>query len=184
MTKKESILSAALKLLSAQGLHATPMSAIAKEAGTGMGTIYNYFPNKEVLINALYVKIKEEEKHIFTNFDPTKPLKPQFAAYYHSAIQFFVDHPAYFQFMEQVQASPMITDASRAVGYEAIDTVLVLIEKGKADQVIKRIATQELLLFIGGTIVAYLRLHFRENAKSTTALNNQLKMVWDAIQRS
>ncbi len=183
MTKKASILSAALQLLSTQGLHATPMSAIAKEAGTGMGTIYNYFPNKEILINALYVKIKEEEKHIFTNFDPNKALKPQFAAYYRRAIQFFVDHPAYFQFMEQLQASPMITDASRAVGYEAIDAVLALLEKGKADKVIKSISTEELLQFIGGTIVAYLRLHFRENSELAPSLKNQLKMVWDAIQR-
>ena len=53
MTKKENILSAALSLLTQKGVHNTPMSAIAKSAGTGMGTIYNYFPNKELLINEI-----------------------------------------------------------------------------------------------------------------------------------
>ena len=64
MNKRASIQLAALKLLAVNGLHATPMSAIAKEAGTGMGTIYNYFPNKEVLINSLYVSVKEAERQV------------------------------------------------------------------------------------------------------------------------
>jgi AcrR family transcriptional regulator len=40
---------AAMKLLVDRGIQATPMSAIAKAAGTGMGTIYNYFATKEDL---------------------------------------------------------------------------------------------------------------------------------------
>jgi AcrR family transcriptional regulator len=44
--KKEQIIKAAMKLLTERGVQATPMSAIAKAANTGMGTIYNYFATK------------------------------------------------------------------------------------------------------------------------------------------
>ena len=47
-----------MTLLIENGVQGTPMSAIAKEANTGMGTIYNYFPTKEDLINSTYIYIK------------------------------------------------------------------------------------------------------------------------------
>ena len=52
MTKKEAIIAAALELLVEKGVHNTPMSEIAKAAGTGMGTIYNHFSCKEEIIIA------------------------------------------------------------------------------------------------------------------------------------
>jgi TetR/AcrR family transcriptional regulator, repressor of fatR-cypB operon len=55
--KKLQIIHAAMKLLIANGVQATPMSAIAREANTGMGTIYNYYATKEELINAIYIFI-------------------------------------------------------------------------------------------------------------------------------
>jgi len=40
------------------------MSAIAKAANTGMGTIYNYFTTKEELINSIYLYIKRLRHHV------------------------------------------------------------------------------------------------------------------------
>jgi len=182
MTKKEAILSASLKLLATKGVHATPMSAIAKEAKTGMGTIYNYFPNKEVLINAIYISIKQDEKLLFSAFNISKPLKTQFEEYYRIAIQFYINNPLYFQFIEQIQASPIITKESKEYGYEAITSVLELIEKGKEERVIKHIATDELMQFIGGTIISFLRLYFQEGNQESFSLSNHLRMIWDAIK--
>ncbi len=182
MSKKEAILEAALRLLTKNGVHATPMSAIAKEAGTGMGTIYNHFPNKNVLINALYVSIKNQEKTIFVAFNDQESLRTQFEEYYAKVIQFFIEHPEYFKFMEQLQASPIITIESKAKGFEAISIVLELIESGKKRRVIKNIETEELMQFIGGTILSYLRLYFQEDRKGKLSLTNQLKMVWDGLK--
>lgn len=182
MNKKDAILEAALRLLTEKGVHATPMSAIAKEAGTGMGTIYNYFPNKDALINSLYVQIKNHEKTIFVAFNDQEPLRTQFEAYYATSIQFFIDNPLYFKLIEQLQASPIITTESKATGYEAIYFALELIENGKKRRVIKDIETKELMQFIAGTIIAYLRLHFQEDKKAKPSLSNQLEMVWDALK--
>ncbi|WP_316927874.1 TetR/AcrR family transcriptional regulator [Croceivirga radicis] len=63
MNKKQIILSSALELLVEKGVHNTPMSAIGKAAKTGMGTIYNYFPNKEALINEIYTDIKKKKNY-------------------------------------------------------------------------------------------------------------------------
>mgnify|MGYP000427431344 CR=1 FL=1 len=182
MNKRASIQLAALKLLAVNGLHATPMSAIAKEAGTGMGTIYNYFPNKEVLINSLYVSVKEAERKVFAPFQEETPIKTQFEEYYQAAVQFYVDNPLYFRFVEQIQASPIITKESKDIGFESIREVLKLVEKGKQDRIIKHLRAEELMQFVGGTILSFMKYHFDREGQEPMSLANQLRMVWDAIK--
>ena len=58
--KREAILAAALRLIARLGLHAAPMSAVAREAGVAAGTLYLYFPSKEAMINALYLEVLED----------------------------------------------------------------------------------------------------------------------------
>lgn len=182
MSKREAILSSALQLLTEKGVHNTPMSAIAKAAGTGMGTIYNYFPNKEVLINEIYVSIKEKEKSAYLDFKADKPIRTQFEDYFTSIIDFFIDNPTYFEFMEQLQASPIITRESREEAAKSVDTVRQLLIKGKEERIIKDIETDELFLFIGGAVLSYLRYYFNQRETKKVSLKNQKQMVWDAIK--
>ncbi|HVP28027.1 MAG TPA: TetR/AcrR family transcriptional regulator [Myxococcota bacterium] len=52
-TRRAQILDAALRLWMRQGFHATPVDAVAREAGVAKGTIYLYFPTKEAMLAAL-----------------------------------------------------------------------------------------------------------------------------------
>ena len=60
MDKRELLLEAATKLFVERGLHATPTSAISKEAGVSAGILFHYFKTKDNLIDELYVSIKKE----------------------------------------------------------------------------------------------------------------------------
>ena len=181
--KRKKILKAALKLLVENGLHATPVSAIAKAAGTGMGTIYNYFESKEVLINVIYTEIKAEEQQLLAQFDEQVPIKIQFERYYNSVIDFFIENPLYFQFMEQLHASPIITEESRAAGYQTITPMIHMLEKGQQERIIKSIAVDEILQYLGGTVFSYLRHYHQKPAiDKQSTLNNLLQMVWDGVK--
>ncbi|MGP1990968.1 TetR/AcrR family transcriptional regulator [Zobellia laminariae] len=182
MNKKDSILQSALELLVEKGVHNTPMSAIAKNAGTGMGTIYNYFPTKDVLINELYVNIKKQEDTVFPDFDTTRPIKTQFEAYLRDIILFFIDNAQYFMFMEQVRASPIITEESKKVGITTVLPVYDLINKGKEERIIKDIETDELIQFMGGAVVSYLRWYHTQEHTNSSSIQNQVNMTWDAIK--
>ena len=50
MTKEEIIIHAGIKLFQEKGFAATTVSAVAKEAGIGKGTVYGYFKSKEELL--------------------------------------------------------------------------------------------------------------------------------------
>ncbi len=60
--KKELIIRAAIKLFAQKGFSRTTISDIAEAAGTGKGTIYDYFETKdEIINNSFYFFIKELE---------------------------------------------------------------------------------------------------------------------------
>ena len=65
--RKEEILNAALELFARQGVNHTTMQDIALKAGISKGLIYNYFTNKEDLLNEL---IKSFINHLYDYFDP------------------------------------------------------------------------------------------------------------------
>ncbi|GGP18320.1 TetR/AcrR family transcriptional regulator [Silvimonas iriomotensis] len=54
----ETILQATARVLSERGLAGTNTNAVAERAGVSVGSVYQYFPNKEALINALH------ERHV------------------------------------------------------------------------------------------------------------------------
>ena len=64
--KREAILGAALRLIARSGLHDTPMSAVAREAGVAAGTLYLYFSSKDAMINALYLEVLEDRSRALT----------------------------------------------------------------------------------------------------------------------
>lgn len=158
------------------------MSEIAKAAGTGMGTIYNYFPNKEALINAIYLRIREREEALFLEVDTDKPIKSQFENYLTVLIEFFIEHPSYFQFMEHLHASPIITKENKAREGKSEEMVALLLKKGQKEKIIKNVGIDELMMFIGGTISAYLRWYFTKQKAKPSSLKNQIQMVWDGIK--
>ncbi len=183
MTKKDAILKAALELLVEKGVHNTPMSEIAKAAGTGMGTIYNYFPNKDILINQIYIDIKEKEEAVFLAVDTDKAIKIQFEHYLTVLIEFFIEHPSYFKFLEQLEASPIITKENKVRGGKSVELVSIVLKKGQQDRIIKIVAVEELLMFIGGAISSYLRWYFSQSKRKKSSLKNQIQMVWDGIKK-
>ncbi|MEJ0034908.1 MAG: TetR/AcrR family transcriptional regulator [Gammaproteobacteria bacterium] len=58
-TKRDQLLRAALELFAANGLN-VPTAKVAAAAGVANGTLFNYFPTKQDLIDALYLDIKRE----------------------------------------------------------------------------------------------------------------------------
>ena len=58
-TNRERILTAAREAF-AEGGESTALEEIARRAGVGIGTLYRHFPNRQALLEALYVDEVEE----------------------------------------------------------------------------------------------------------------------------
>jgi AcrR family transcriptional regulator len=61
-TYRDAIVQAAERVFSRSGFYVTRMADIAKEAGVGVGTLYNYFDSKELIFSEILVSRHEEFK--------------------------------------------------------------------------------------------------------------------------
>ncbi len=182
--KKEQIIIAAMKLLVEKGVQATPMSAIAKAAHTGMGTIYNYFATKEELINAIYLHIKQSEiKLVLKSIDPEASLKSRFLDFYTAFIRFYLKYPESFAFMDQLQNSPIIQPATKAAGEAAFQPIFELIRQGQAEGIIKKMEMEGILYFLAGSITTFVRWMLNKAPEERTLhIEQQIRMAWDALK--
>jgi AcrR family transcriptional regulator len=68
----EKVLAAAREAF-AEGGEATSLEEIARRAGVGIGTLYRHFPNRQALLEALYVNEVEELSRSAEQFDGLDP---------------------------------------------------------------------------------------------------------------
>ncbi len=71
--RRNAILVAATKLIAVQGLGA-PTAKIAKAAGIADGSLFTYFPDKDDLLNQLYVELKMELREAVLALTPGREL--------------------------------------------------------------------------------------------------------------
>ena len=67
--RRKEILAAARRCFSVRGFHATGMAHIAKEFGMSAGHIYNYFPSKNAIIEAI---VQEGMEEFYANHEAFK----------------------------------------------------------------------------------------------------------------
>ena len=72
--KPEKILDAAMSVFADQGVGVST-AKIAAVAGVSNGTLFNYFPTKQALIDALYVSIKTDLGEAVGEFDDAEPIE-------------------------------------------------------------------------------------------------------------
>ena len=68
----EKVLTAA-RAAFAEGGESTSLEEIARRAGVGIGTLYRHFPNRQALLEALYVNEVEEVCHSAARLDEADP---------------------------------------------------------------------------------------------------------------
>mgnify|MGYP000173943062 FL=1 len=105
--KRRHILHTAMKLFNEYGFHATPTSKIAKKSKISVGTLFNYFPTKEALIQEIYIHVKIHSRKVFIqqleeNFSEHDNLKSM----WRTVIKWGIDNPEEFHYLELFCSSP------------------------------------------------------------------------------
>jgi len=112
--KKTAIMDAALRLFTERGFHGTSTAEISKEAGVATGTLFNYFPTKEDLINSLYFKVKGQlSQSMGKEIEARSTFQDKFRKIWSNLIEWGVDNQEEFLFVGQFCSSPYITKFTR-----------------------------------------------------------------------
>ena len=106
MDKKQQLLEVATKLFVERGFHATPTSAITKEAGVSAGILFHYFKTKEDLIIAIYIKLKEEYANaIIVDINKFKAGRSKLRLIWSNSWNWGLENPIKYLFLVQLDNS-------------------------------------------------------------------------------
>jgi len=173
-----------LKLLSEHGFHGTPISLIAQSAGVGAGTIYRYFSNKEELINELFKEIKRNIiKAMLTNYREEGTYKERFKHLWKNMLEFFINHPKEFQFIEQHRYAPYMSNLTREESFMILSPIMMFFIESKGAKAIKDLPLYTIIALLYGPIVSLLKQHIDNNQTLTNErIEQAVNACWDAIR--
>jgi AcrR family transcriptional regulator len=183
--KRQRISQAALKLITENGFHGTPVLLIASVAGVGAGTIYRYFANKEAIINDLYDRI-QKELHAATmaNIPADVSVRDEFYLKWRNILQYHLEHPYEAKFLEQFTASPFINPALIEEKDRRNSNLKVLIARGIASGAIREIGYHTITVLMWGTVRQLHQLQASGVQQVTEDLINDIfQVVWDGMRR-
>lgn len=183
MEKKEQIILKAIQLLVAKGEHSTPMSLIAKEANTGMGTIYSYFPSKEDLINECYSYLRQKQQMSIRLLSNDAGVKHLIQSYCRNAIAYMMDNPTEYLFLKQFYFSPLLREDVRQKDQTFFTPIIRVVEQGQKEGYIKNIPSVELFYFALGGVRSFISYALLTNIHvSNEMIERQVALVWDTLK--
>jgi len=125
--KRQAILAAAIEVFAAHGLGAAT-AKIAGRAGVSEGTLFNYFSNKDALLNALYLVLKGELSEVMLpGFPDDQDLRSKTSHIWRCYIGWGVDQPDKRKCMALLSLSDRVGDETRKramVGFAQINQVI------------------------------------------------------------
>lgn len=185
--KREDIIRAAMDLIAAQGFHGAPMSMIAENAGVGVGTIYRYFENRDVLIKSIYKEIEERLVAYLTKNCPSgEPVRAYFFHIAEGLVTYFIQNPMDFKYSEQFHYSPFGEAHRRNRIFESAgqpNIFMELYERGLSQQKIKNLPPTVFFNLAFAPIVWSLRDHILGMVAIDDSLARLLvASCWDSIK--
>ncbi len=184
-TKRTDILLATRDLVFEQGLQSVAMSQISQRGGVGMGTIYNYFANKETLVNALFAQLAQDHSDAGQlNLNTTADVKEQFIQIGVNLLTFGISDTRNTIVYDQLSNSPYIQREVRMKDYGLDGTLYRLLVDAKRHNHIKNLPFDLLAHIYYGCINGALRAHIAGKTMLSPQLIQQSALVsWDSIKR-
>lgn len=132
------ILDVAEQLFIAEGYDSTTTNAIAAQAKVPIGSLYQFFPDKAAILQALAVRYTELLHQRFTALQTAKPAQVPLSTYIEQVIdatsQFFTDYPGYHAIFMQMQGKmPDLEAIEEAADAQYIQDLAYFLAQSGAD---------------------------------------------------
>ena len=181
-----------MELIAENGFHGSPMAMIAARAGVGIGTIYRYFDNKDVLIMEVHKEIETRLNQFLNRDYPLgQSIRRRLDHYYIGLVRFFFNHPVEFRFLGQFYDSPYGVEIRRdKIFARASDncggneSIRSLFDQGIAAGEIKDLPIVVLFSIFIGSLISLTRDHILGFIElDDRMLQRTADACWDALKR-
>jgi AcrR family transcriptional regulator len=175
----EKIVAVAADAFAAQGFDATKMEAIASEAGTSIGSVYQFFANKRSLFGAVAQRCLERSREAFASrLSPEAIARPWRELLDEMVDTFAVLHrqdPAFRAVMANIQLYEDYAEADQAMMQEFTQTTAAII--GVWAPGVETARRSVMASIVVNTIGAFLVTSSRTDALPFDALLAELKLM-------
>lgn len=131
--RRHAILSAATRVIASQGLSA-PTATIAREAGVSNGSLFLYFDTKAVLLNELYVGLKDEMgAAAITGLPADAEPREQILHMWTQWLRWAITNPDKRRTLAQLQVADDITVDSHQLVSQSAWGMAEVLERGRAN---------------------------------------------------
>jgi len=165
-SKELRLIESAIELFATDGYWNTSTTRITQHANVAAGTLYNYFENKEELIDEVFTQIRSESlKYVLEGYPDDGTVKECFEHIWFRYIDWGVKNPERYKLLLQIRISNLISTETRERRAEDLDIIYNLFERGVADGLFSRISSR------------YFSAHFQANigAAMSYAISAELR---------
>ncbi|AZN41402.1 TetR/AcrR family transcriptional regulator [Paenibacillus albus] len=185
MSKKQDIMTATLDLIHEEGLQSVTFAKLFKRANVGSGTIYNYFANKEDLVNEVYKESRNQMgEYLLQGYDAEASLYERFKCLQMNRLRFGMHFPKRFLFIDSYSFSPYIARELRSAedSYNSSQVVQDLIIEGQRQGVIKEMDSHLCHQLVHGIISSILKGYYVEKYPlNELQIQQIIEASWKAI---
>jgi AcrR family transcriptional regulator len=185
--KRTAILEAALKLFTERGFHGTSTAQISKEAGVATGTLFNYFPTKEYLINSLYFEVKGDLSHAMgKDIEVESTFKDKLKKIWSNLVKWGVETQEEFLFVGQFCSSPYITKFTRDEVMKEYVFLHKLVDEGIKTGEIRDFSAELIIAMFyqaSRTVVNFI-LDSDSSVDENQALEDGFRIIWRGIAKN
>jgi len=135
--KQKQLIEAAIVLFAKEGFWNTPTSRIAKQAGVGTGTLFNYFESKAVLIDAVYAQLKQEFiGYILSDYPEDGSAKTKFEHIWFRYIDWSIYNPVRRNLLIQLRLSDLVSKEEQQRQEERLIAMAELVDQAIQEDVL------------------------------------------------
>jgi len=180
------IFEATLRLIYIDGIAGITMAKIAKSANIATGTLYNYFKNKEELINDLYRKLERESTARFLKGQSEgKPFAERLKIVWMNYLNHRITYHKESVFLEQYYRSPYITVNHKKIAESMKIPVYKIIAQGKDEGIVRKDADEKILFL---AMLGFIRELADEHVDGVYVLNESkikkaFQLSWDMLKK-
>lgn len=176
--KRSAILSAATRVIAAQGLGAAT-ATIAQEAGVSNGSLFTYFETKADLFNQLYLKLKTDmSASAMAGFPAQSDLRKQLYHVWSNWTEWAVSDPERRKALAHLLVCDEVTAATRHAANAAMADLVDLIERARAGGAMRSVPMDFVAAIIIAVMDATTDFMIRDAANASRHRKAGFEAVW------
>jgi AcrR family transcriptional regulator len=185
--KRTQLLEASIDLFADEGFWNTPTSRIAKHAGVATGTLFNYFESKDVLIDEVYVQLKQEwANHVMQGIPLDGTIKEQIEHIWFRHIDWGLRFPRRYALKQQLTLSDLVSDEVQQRQQEELEFGFEMIKQGLRDGLFVAISAEYFGLLMVANLeaaVRYASTHHLKDMALTRHITTSFEIFWRGVTK-